>query len=344
MVVLGIETSCDETSAAIVQDGREVLSNVVASSVDLHAVYGGVVPEIAARSHIESIIPVIKEALKTAKTDWDKIDAIGVTCGPGLLGSLLIGVMTANTLAIAKKKPLYAVNHVEAHVYAAFLAQKQPDFPLLSLIISGGHTQLVLFKNHFSYQVLGQTGDDAVGEAFDKVAKMLGLPYPGGLSISAIAKEGNRDAFSFPTAKMQNPYDFSFSGLKTAVLRASQDIAGKDYTLPSSELPGLLNDRQKANIAASFQECALKTVVKGLNKAAAQHSPASLVVAGGVAASPRLREMLAKEVNLPLFIPNFSLCTDNAAMIAANAYYQASLGRPPADPYKLEADPGLSMD
>lgn len=343
MVILGIETSCDETAAAIVENGQKVLSNVVASSVDLHAAYGGVVPEIAARSHIESIIPVIQEALKDAKTDWNQIDAIGVTYGPGLLGSLLIGVMTANTLAIAKEKPLYGVNHVEAHVYGAFLGSDQPAFPLLALIISGGHTQLVLFKNHFDYQVLGQTGDDAIGEAFDKVAKMLGLPYPGGPAISELAKKGDQNAFSFPTAKMQNPYDFSFSGLKTAVLRTAQQLAGKDYTLPSTDLPGLLNNRQKADIAASFQECALKTVVNGFNKAAAQYSPASLVVAGGVAASPRLREMLASEVSLPLFIPDFSFCTDNAAMVASNAYYQASLGRPPADPYKLEADPSLSM-
>ncbi len=370
MIVLGIETSCDETAAAIVQDGKKILSNIVASSVDLHAAYGGVVPEIAARSHIESIIPVIEEAFKVAKVDWRQIDAIGVTYGPGLLGSLLIGVVTANTLAIAKNKPLYAVDHVEAHVYASFLTKTgshqpsvlsqqsnhsglatddlrlstlAPEFPILALIISGGHTQLVLFKNHFDYQVLGRTGDDAIGEAFDKVAKMLGLPYPGGPAIGEAAKKGDKTALRLPTAKMHSPYDFSFSGLKTAVLRASQQLAGKDYTLPSSQLPELLVPQQKASIAASFQEAALSTVISTLNKAADEFRPVSLVVAGGVAASPRLRELLGKEVKIPLFIPEPSLCTDNGAMIAANAYFQASFNRPPADPYKLEPNPSLSM-
>jgi N6-L-threonylcarbamoyladenine synthase len=342
MIVLGIETSCDETAAAVVEDGQTLLSNVVASSVDLHIAYGGVVPEIAARSHIESITPVIEQALSDAKTDWDGIDAIGVTYGPGLGGSLLIGVMTARTLAIAKNKPLYAVNHVEAHVYAAFIEHK-PKFPILALIVSGGHTQLVLFTDHFKYKILGQTADDAIGEAFDKVAKMLGLPYPGGPSVSECAKNGDSTSVKLPKARMTNRLDFSFSGLKTAVLRAAQELAGKDYTLPSSHLPELLNASQKADLAASFQRVALETVVEALQEAIEQYSPASVVVAGGVAASTELRRMLTEAITLPLLIPEFKLCTDNAAMIAANAYFQASHRKPVADPYKLGIDPGLSM-
>ena len=218
MTVLGIETSCDETAAAVVKDGCRLLSNVIASSMDLHTAYGGVVPEIAARAQLETILPVIDQALNTARTDWSDIDAIAVTQGPGLSGSLLIGATTARTLAITKKKPLYGVNHVEAHVYAAFLTQKaisqelktislnkkQPKFPILALIVSGGHTQLVLFKDHFDYKILGKTADDAVGEAFDKVAKILGLPYPGGPAVAKEAAAGNPRAIKLPEAKMSS--------------------------------------------------------------------------------------------------------------------------------------------
>lgn len=220
MKVLGIETSCDETAAAVVEDGYKLLSNAVASSMDLHVKYGGVVPEIAARSHIEVILPVIQQALDDADCDWDDIDAIAVTYGAGLGGSLLIGVMTARTLAIALDKPLYGINHVEGHVYANFLTStslaayelpaKQPEFPMLAIIVSGGHSQLVLFRDHFDYTLLGQTQDDAIGEAFDKVAKMLGLPYPGGPSVAETAKKGNAYAFEIPKAKMGR-YDFSYS-------------------------------------------------------------------------------------------------------------------------------------
>lgn len=365
MIILGIESSADETSAAVVRDGTELLSNVIASSLDLHIAFGGIVPEIAARSHIEVIIPTVDQAITDAKITWDDIDAIGVTYGPGLGGSLLIGVMTARTLAIAKNKPLYAVNHVEAHVYAAFLTQQMkderlkikepapsslivnhqssPSFPILALIVSGGHTQLVLFKDHFKYEMLGQTGDDAIGEAFDKVAKMLGLPYPGGPSVGDAAKKGDPNFMQLPKAKLSSAYDFSFSGLKTAVLRAAQTMVGKDFTLPSTQLPGLLNASQKANLAACFQRVALETVVEALIIAEAEHTPSSVIVAGGVAASPELRRMLAKKIKSPLFIPEFKLCTDNAAMIATNAYFQASLGRPEADPYQLSIDQNLSM-
>ena len=236
MRILGIESSADETAAAVVEDGYKLLSSAVATSIDLHTFYGGIVPEIAARSHIESIIPVVEQALTDAKTDWDGIDAIAVTVGPGLIGSLLIGVLTARTLAIAKNKPLYAINHVQAHVYANFLTHTdlpnyslpsaQPGFPLLALIVSGGHTQLVLFEDHEKYKLLGQTTDDAVGEAYDKVAKILGLPYPGGPSVDAAAKSGDPTAIKLPSPHSTNTYDFSYSGLKTAVLRAAQKFVG----------------------------------------------------------------------------------------------------------------------
>jgi len=244
MNVLGIESSCDETGASIVVDGQTMLSNVVASSLELHRYYGGVVPEIAARSHIHSIIPTIEESLSIAAMSWDDIDAIAVTYGAGLGGCLLVGVTTARTLAITKNKPLYAVNHVAGHVYANFITKtsldeyilpsSQPEFPMLALIVSGGHSQLVFFENHFEYKLLGQTRDDAIGEAFDKVAKIIGLPYPGGPSIAEAALTGNPHQFNFPKAKMSK-YDFSFSGLKTAVLRQSQELIGEDHRLRQRE-------------------------------------------------------------------------------------------------------------
>ena len=234
-LILGIETSCDETAASVVLDGRQILSSVVNSQIDIHAMYGGVVPEVAARSHIEVINPVINQALTDAGLTWDDIDAIAVTYAPGLIGSLLIGTLAARTLAILKNKPLYPVHHIKAHVYANFLNQdgKVPEFPILSLIVSGGHSQLVLFKSHTDFAIIGQTQDDAIGEAFDKVAKILGLPYPGGPSIAKAAENGNPLAYDLPKAKLANKYDFSFSGLKTAVLRAVQREIGVDFTYPS---------------------------------------------------------------------------------------------------------------
>lgn len=384
MKILGIETSCDETAASVVEDGRLLLSNVVASSVDLHVAYGGVVPEIAARSHLESIMPVIEKALNDALVPshqslitsgkkqkdwrlttgdwrlqfdpWDQIDAIAVTQGPGLPGSLLIGVMAARTLAITKQKPLYAIDHVHAHVYAIFLTEVSsslstnydlpaaaPKFPILALIVSGGHTQLVLFKDHFKYHVLGQTTDDAVGEAFDKVAKLLGLPYPGGPSIAKAAKHGNPRAIKLPRAKMQNKYDFSFSGLKTAVLRASQALVGKDYTLPSHQLADLLSETQKNDIAASFQRTALETLIAPVKLALEEFRPATVVVAGGVSANLELRRLLSKTLDTEVIYTDIKLCTDNAAMIAALGFYKAKYNRPKADPYSLEIFPDLAM-
>ncbi|HUC88168.1 MAG TPA: tRNA (adenosine(37)-N6)-threonylcarbamoyltransferase complex transferase subunit TsaD [Candidatus Binatia bacterium] len=353
MKILGIESSCDETAASVVEDGHKLLSSVVASSMALHAKYGGVVPEIAARSHIESIEPVTKQALAEAKTDWPQIDGIAVTYGAGLGGSLLVGVLTARTLAITKHLPLYAINHVEGHVYANFLTdtglpgyvlpKSQPEFPMLALIVSGGHSQLVLFRNHFDYTLLGQTHDDAIGEAFDKVAKILGLPYPGGPSVGKKALEGDPYSFDLPKAKMANKYDFSFSGLKTAVLRLAQMQVGESYSFPSKDLPERLNEAQKANIAASFQRVAIETVVDKTLLACDEFQPASVVIAGGVAASYELRRQLSERLPLPISYPDPKLCTDNGAMIAALGCFKASLNQPVADPYSLTIEPNLSM-
>jgi tRNA N6-adenosine threonylcarbamoyltransferase len=352
MKILGIETSCDETAAAVVEDGGRLLSNTVASSIDLHVEYGGVVPEIAARSHIEVIQPVINQALSDAGCGWDDIDGIAVTYGPGLGGSLLIGVLTARTLAITRGKPLYGVNHVEAHVYANFLTRTslpgyqmrrhQPDFPMLAVIVSGGHSQLVLFRTHFDYEVLGRTRDDAVGEAFDKVAKMLGLPYPGGPSVSEAAKKGDPEAFRLPKARMDK-YDFSFSGLKTAVLRLAQAQIGEDYAFPSTKLPERLSEAQKADIAAGFQRVAIETITDKVSSAFKEYDPASVVIAGGVAANGELRRRLAAALPLDLEYPDLKLCTDNGAMVAALGCFKAELGQAAADPYKLAIEPNLKM-
>lgn len=370
MTVLGIETSCDETAAAIVVDGRQMLTNIVASSMDLHAQYGGVVPEIAARSHIESIMPVIQQALDEAfpapmdannlesrSQQWNQIDAIAVTYGAGLGGSLLIGVLTARTLAIAYNKPLYAVNHVEGHLYANFLIETtlpnyrlpatQPEFPMLGLIVSGGHSQLVIFRSHFDYSLLGQTHDDAIGEAFDKVAKIIGLPYPGGPSVSQKALGGDPQVFEFPKAKMSSKYDFSFSGLKTAVLRQAQQQIGEDFTFPSTEIAKRLSEPQKANIAASFQRVAIETVVDKTVLAFQEYLPRSVVIGGGVASSPELRRQLSQRLSgllkKPILYTDPKLCTDNGAMIATLGCFQALHHQPVADPYTLDIAPNLSM-
>lgn len=343
MRILGIESSCDETAAAVVENGERLLSNVINSQIDIHAEYGGVIPEIAARSHLEVINPVINKALADANCTWDDIDAIAVTYAPGLIGSLLIGTLAARTLAIIHNKPLYKIHHVEAHVYANFITeQNQPTFPLLALIVSGGHSQLVLFQNHGDYQLIGQTQDDAVGEAFDKVAKILGLPYPGGPSISKAAKFGDPHAFTLPIAKLQGKYDFSFSGLKTAVLRAVQREVGKDFTFPSHELPGLVDDELRHNMAASFQFTAIKTLVDKTRQAYDDFQPASVVIAGGVAANQELRHQLSAALPLSIDYAPIQLCTDNAAMIAALGYYRAQIDQP-TDPYDLEVQPSLSM-
>lgn len=408
--VLGIETSCDETAAAVVEDGKKLLSNVVASSMDLHAKYGGVVPEIAARSHIEAINPVIEQALTEANCTWDSIDAIAVTYGAGLGGSLLVGVLAARTAAIIHNKPLYACNHVEGHVYASFLTEaflsgyempnKAPGFPMLALIVSGGHSQLVLFKNHFDYKLLGRTNDDAIGEAFDKVAKILGLPYPGGPSVSKAAIEGYPTKYKFPKARSTlnqgsyvsalrgasdvrtaphmrygkgaqkhatkksatsanrvtgsarqqvgairglGKYDFSFSGLKTAVLRTAQKECGVTHDFPSFELYGRLSEAQKANLAASFQHTAIETVVDKTVEAYEEFAPKSVVIAGGVAANRELRQQLSDRLGFDIPYPDHKLCTDNGAMIASLGCFKMKKNQQTADPYTLDISPNLTM-
>lgn len=343
MKILGIESSCDETAAAIVEDGKKLLSNVVVSQIDIHKEYGGVIPEIAARSHIEAINPVINKALAEANLTIDNIDAIAVTYAPGLIGSLLIGTLAARTLAILHHKPLVKVQHVEGHVYANFLNEKQPEFPLLALIVSGGHSQLVLFKDHGNYELLGQTNDDAIGEAFDKVAKILGLPYPGGPAIARAAKDGDKFKYHLPDAKLKHPYDFSFSGLKTAVLRVVQKEVGVSYDFPSFKLKDKLKTSEINDFAASFQYTATKTLVTKTVKAYNEFQPKSVVIAGGVAANQELREQLKAALPIDIDYAPISLCTDNAAMIATLGYYKFMNGKV-TDPYELEVIPGISME
>lgn len=353
MRILGIESSCDETAAAIVEDGHRLLSNVVRTQIDIHKVYGGVVPEVAARSHIEVINPVINQALTDAHLTWDDIDGIAVTYAPGLLGSLLVGTLAARTIAAQKNIPLYPIHHVEAHVYANFitdqandvnlaLPSKQPSFPMLALIVSGGHSQLVLFKDHGIYELLGQTQDDAVGEAFDKVAKIIGLPYPGGPSIAEAAMKGNPNKYQLPKAKLKGAYDFSFSGLKTAVLRAVQHEVGVPTTFPSYELAERLNDSQRADFAASFQHTAIETLVDKTVKAFNDYSPASVVIAGGVAANQELRSQLKARLPIAIEYAPMQLCTDNGAMIATLGCFYAQRNKP-TSPLQLEVQPSLSM-
>ncbi len=342
MFILGLETSCDETAAAVVQDGRHALSNVIASQVDIHREYGGVVPEVAARSHIEVVLPVIHEALEKAGVTWEQIDAIAVTAGPGLLGSLLIGTLTARTIAWARHKPLIAVNHVVAHTFANFLTDPQPQFPMLSLSASGKHSDLLLFESPLEYRLLGQTRDDAAGEAFDKVARMMGFPYPGGPRISTLAPDGDERAYDLPKTVFKDSYDFSFSGLKTAVLRTLQHEAGGDFRLSSLELPGRLTDTQKANMAASFQRTVCETLTAQLLRAYHQYRPQSVVIAGGVAANQRLRQEVTRQIPLDMHYAPMEYCTDNGAMIGALGYHLLTEGRL-TDPLLLHADPSLAV-
>ena len=351
MKILGIETSCDETGVAVVEDGFRLLSNKVLSQIDIHQQFGGIVPEVAARSHLEGIIPTIDQALIESQLNWSDIDGIGVTFGAGLAGSLLIGTVTAQTLAVTLNKPLYTCNHVEGHVYANFLTdangldvcQSAPKFPLLALIVSGKHSQLVLFEDHFKYRLLGQAIDDAIGEAFDKIARLLGLPYPGGPSIAKLALNGNAYAFNFPKAKLKHKYDFSFSGLKTAVLRQSQILAGGDFQLSSLEIADRLSQSVKADLAASFQRIAIETVVDKTLLAYKEFNPASVVIAGGVACNLELRELLKKQLPIDIVYAPPNLCTDNGAMIACLACYQVMEKLKPIDPFKININPSLSM-
>ncbi len=452
MKILAIETSCDETSVAVVEDGTTVKSLVVNSQIDLHNAYGGVVPEVAARSHLEVMIPVITQALaeafgendksqisndklaQSAKSEqptpnfqlptskyWDDIDAIAVTQGPGLLGALLIGVVTARTLAWSLHKPLYPVQHIMGHVYANWLTQftnpklqasnskeirnsklqnpkiptsnfqpptSAPKFPVLALIVSGGHSQLMYATSHTDWRVIGRTQDDAVGEAFDKAAKVLGLPYPGGPSIAKAAENGGENKYHLTTprvdtvdpgllelrrkfqtsssklqihSKTQSPntqkdwipdqagddkpgvsYNFSFSGLKTGLLRAVQKDCGKSHDFPSFELSALLNDAQKADFAASFQKTAINYLVTKTKLAFEEFKPKTVIIGGGVAASIPLRKALSKELPIEIQYAPQILCTDNAAMIGARAYYQ-SKNENPVDPRTLDPKPSWPL-
>ena len=339
MIILGIESSCDETAAAVLEDGK-LLSNVVVSQIDIFKAYGGVIPEIAARSHLEAILPVIDKALEDAKTTWNDIDAIAVTHTPGLLGSLLIGTLTARTLAILHDKPLYAVHHLKSHIYSNWLqTEKTPNFPLLALVISGGHTQIIRMTKHNDFQIIGTTLDDAVGECFDKIAKILGLLYPGGPSIASAAKNGTPQKYHFPHPKTENPLDFSFSGLKTAVLRTVQKECHVPISYPSHDLKNLLTKPQIADFAASFQATAIDILLEKLNLALQQHPDTeSIVFAGGVSANKELRTRAKNKFSNSYFpAPQFS--SDNAAMVAIAAYFEIQSGIKPTDPYSLTLSP-----
>lgn len=420
MLILGIETSCDETAAAIVENGRRILSNVVVSQIDIFAEYGGVIPEVAARNHLEVIMPVIDKALKDANKTWDDIDAIAVTHTPGLLGSLLIGTLTARTLAILHKKPLYAVHHLKSHIYANWLTKDDsnsetklfnsrktdensqnsskttdknlqnsnknadkpesaestsqqtstknkiisanaiskntsdslPDFPLLALVVSGGHTQILYMSAHNHFEIIGTTRDDAVGECFDKVAKILGLPYPGGPAITSAAngrikkengetveaEPGDRNKYNFPHPKVSG-LDFSFSGLKTAVLRTVQKELGLPINHPSYDLKNHLKSTQIADFAASFEKTAVDILLEKLEKAYKEHPEVkSFVIAGGVSANSQLRSEAEKRFE-NVFFPKPKYSGDNGAMVAAAAFYEIKSGVEPTDPYSLDIAP-----
>ena len=410
MLILGIETSCDETAAAVVRDGREILSNVVVSQIDIFAEYGGVIPEVAARSHLEAMMPVVDKALADAGVSWDEIDAIAVTHAPGLLGSLLIGTLTARTLAILHNKPLYAVHHLKSHVYANWLSEEEqkdvfrtrsrsrpslrgsrsfclgrnlrqipqsafsaPPFPILALVVSGGHTQILYMRDHNQFEIIGTTHDDAVGECFDKVAKILGLPYPGGPAISKAALGRMPEGVACPSDTLQaaqaesscsagyvtpsdslpgNPLkyplphpkveglDFSFSGLKTAVLRAVQKEVGVPISYPSHKLKELLTPEQVADFAASFQRTAVEILCEKLSAALERYPDVqSVVVAGGVSANSALREALPEA-----YFPAPALSGDNGAMVAAACYYEIQSGVKPVDPYRLNIYPRVSIE
>jgi N6-L-threonylcarbamoyladenine synthase len=313
--ILGIETSCDETAASVVESGRQVLSNVVASQASTHAKYGGVFPEVASRMHIETIFSVVSEALANAHVGLGSIDAIAVTRGPGLAGSLVVGLNMAKGLAIASGLPLLGINHLEAHLYSIWLVEEdpEPEFPILCLIVSGGHTELVLMRAHLTYQRLGGTLDDAAGEAFDKVARLLGLAYPGGPAIQETAESGDVEAFSFPRAWLEGTWDFSFSGLKTAVLREvrkSQPELAAGVETPRPGLP-------ISDLSASFQAAVIDVLVGKTIAAAKEFKAKEIVVAGGVSSNQSLRQSFHARSPIPVRTPPLHLCTDNAAMTAA---------------------------
>lgn len=333
ILILAIESSCDETAAAVVKNGRQVLSNVISSQIELHKLYGGVVPEIASRKHIEKINQVIEEALAEANVTLDDIDAIGVTYGPGLVGALLVGVAEAKAIAYAKKLPLIGVHHIEGHISANYIENQDLEPPFLCLVVSGGHTHLVCVKDYGTYEILGRTRDDAAGEAFDKVARAIGLGYPGGPKIDKLSKEGNAEAIIFPKAHMEDsPYDFSFSGVKSSVL---------NY-INGCQMKGLTYNR--ADIAASFQKAVTDVLVQNAMLAVREHRLNKFAIAGGVASNSTLRAAMKRaceENGIEFYYPSPVYCTDNAAMIGVAAYYEYLSGT--RHGWDLNAVPNLKL-
>ncbi len=346
-LILGIETSCDETAAAVVDGGKprcrqRIISNVVASQIDIHRRYGGVFPEVASRQHILSITPVVEEAMDEAGASWDDLEAVAVTYGPGLAGSLLVGVNAAKGIALGCGLPLLGINHIEAHIYANWLGSKERDsvvFPVLCLVVSGGHTELILMSGHGQYQRLGGTLDDAAGEAFDKVGRLLGLDYPGGPAIEQAAKHGDPTAFDLPRAWLggsagRHRYDFSFSGLKTAVLRI----------VKAHEPFGLAQDKRQlpvVDLAASFQMAVVDVLVEKAKRAAQEYGAEQIILSGGVAANKLLRREMAKRSDLPVLCPPIYLCTDNASMVAGAAYFRYQAGH--RSGWDLDVIPNLKL-
>lgn len=330
--ILGIESSCDETAAGVVIDGRIIASNVVATQIDLHAEYGGVFPEVASRAHAEQISIVVEQAMEDAGVGFEQIDAIAVTRGPGLVGSLLVGINYAKGLALATGKPLLGMNHLEGHVYSLWLTQpfREVTFPVLVMIVSGGHTELLLMRDHGIYEHLGGTLDDAAGEAFDKVGRLLELPFPGGPHIERAGRNGNSTAYKFPRAKRDQTYDFSFSGLKTAVMREvtvqPSAQARKQRKRGAEKRAQLRADVSVNDVAASFQEAVTDILVEKAARAAKAFGATEIFMAGGVSANANLRQKMRKETDLPVRYPPLNLCTDNGAMIAAAGYYRYELG------------------
>lgn len=346
--ILAIETSCDETAAAVIEAGQYIRSNIVATQIEIHRRYGGIFPEVASRQHILAIAPVIEDALTQANIAWSELDAVAVTCGPGLTGSLLVGVNAAKGIAMAQNIPLIGVNHLEGHLYSNWLAVEDKDapptiqFPALCLIVSGGHTELVLVHDHQHYQVLGRTIDDAAGEAFDKIARLLNLGYPGGPAIEKAAKEGHPAAFKLPRAKTKGNYDFSFSGLKTAVLRIVQrynnhveksaDVATKRKSAKGMPV---------ANLAASTQAAIVDALVTKTKRAAEAFEVKEVLIAGGVSANGYLRAEMKATLSCPVHCPPLFLCTDNAAMIGAVAHWRYLAGR--FSDWDLDVTPNLKL-
>jgi tRNA N6-adenosine threonylcarbamoyltransferase len=333
-LILGIETSCDETAAAVVEDGRVLLSNVVASQAELHARYGGVFPEVASREHVLKIVPVLQSALEEANVTWSDLVAVGVTNGPGLAGSLLVGVNAAKGLAFGNNLPLLGINHLEGHIYANWLEATllqgpapEKIFPLIALIVSGGHSEIVLMRGHGQYELLGHTIDDAAGEAFDKVARLLGLGYPGGPAIQKAAEQGDPHAFQLPRAWLGTTYDFSFSGLKTATLHLVQKFDGQPLPV--------------ADIAASFQNAIADVLVSKTIDAAREFGARQILLAGGVAANKQLRQEMQARADAPVLIPPAQLCVDNGAMIAAAAWWHYRAGE--RSDWDLDVIPNLRL-